>query len=243
MKQFNWKICLGGILVIFTLCFIFMNKSIPTETAGDGKWTRVNDTTIMLEGNISEGNFEAFKKVFDDKVKTVIINSGGGDTYEAVQIGLVLKNANVDVVVRGYCLSSAANYLFTAGKTKTIEDGIVGFHGNSIALTNEVGGVENLIPSDTPDRDKFIARIQKTLDLEKEFFQSQGISQRLFDITQTNDKGTGDGNTYEFLLPTSKTFAKYGITNVVGKQSKKWIKIFYEDAKKKGFPDAKLLIK
>ena len=50
---------------------------------------------------------------------------------------MMLKEAEVDVVVDGVCLSSCANYLFTAGRHKTIRNGVVGFHGNTRAATEQ----------------------------------------------------------------------------------------------------------
>jgi hypothetical protein len=68
----------------------------------------------------------------------------------AVQIGMALKKAEVDVIVDGICLSSCANYLFTAGRQKMIRNGVVGFHGNTGAVVEEKGVIATIrdLPSE-----------------------------------------------------------------------------------------------
>ena len=204
-------------------------------------WTRVNDTTVSLEGPIEQGSFAEFQSVFDDRVSTVILNSGGGDTYDGVQIGRVLHSAGVEIRVRGFCLSSCANYLFTAGQKKIIEDGIVGFHGNTIAAVHLSGGVDQMVTTSIPwylklmvDKEELKRRLEATISWEKDFFSDLGISQTLFDQTQLPDKGTGDGKSYDFLLPNAETLANHGITNVLGEQSRNWIQEYGSFARDQG---------
>lgn len=195
----------------------------PELPLNSGAWTRTDNHTVALVGTIDSGNFFGFRRVFDDRVRTVVLNSGGGLTYEAVQIGMTLKDAGVDVVVDGVCLSSCANYLFTAGRRKTIQNGVVGFHGNTRAMTEE----ENVQASirkvlgglGEAERRAYRAELEQTLAWERTFFADLGVDQALFDRTQRPDKGMDNGETYAFLLPTPATFRRYGIHNVEGVQS------------------------
>lgn len=194
--------------------------SFPIES---GHWTRLDDQTVGLIGTIDSGSLFKFELVFDDEVETVILNSGGGYTLEALQIGMVLKETEVDVVVAGICLSSCANYLFTAGRRKTIRNGVVGFHGNTQAALGPGGvaaAVRNLPGGmNRAAREAFRAELEQTLAWERDFFMDLNIDQGLFERTQRADKGMGDGETYAFLLPTSATFERYGVHDVEGKQS------------------------
>jgi len=180
----------------------------------------MDDYTVALTGSIDSGSLFRFELVFDEQVETVLLNSGGGYTYEALQIGRVLKDAGVDVVVDGICLSSCANYLFTAGRRKTIRDGVVGFHGNTRASLGP-GGIDGAVrnlSSDVNDtaREAYRAELEQTLTWERAFFADLGIDQALFERTQRPDKGMDDGKIYAFLLPTPATFTRYGIRNVEG---------------------------
>jgi hypothetical protein len=92
---------------------------------------KFDDKTLIIRGNIDEGAYQEFKTAFTSKIKTVHISGGGGQVTEAVKIGLDLSRSGADVIVDGPCLSSCANYLFLAGKHKSIEgDGFVAFHGS-----------------------------------------------------------------------------------------------------------------
>lgn len=216
--------CLLQVLSFTLIALTTLSFATPAKLAtGSGQWTRVDKRTIALTGNIDSGNLFRFKLVFDEDVRTVVLNSGGGYTYEAIQIGMILKDAEVNVVVNGLCLSSCANYLFTAGRQKTIVDGIVGFHGNTRTLSVQEGVEENseVLPEGMNEaaQDSYETELEQTIAWENIFFKELGINQTLFDRTQRDDKGMDDGETYAFLLPTHTTFLRYGIRNVKGEQS------------------------
>lgn len=211
------------LVLLVSLAFTTATAALPNLPNESGQWTRLDERTVALTGNIDSGSLFKFELVFDDEVETVVLNSGGGYTHEALQIGRVLKVAKVDVVVDGICLSSCANYLFTAGRRKTIRDGVVGFHGNTRASVGREGVdafIEDL-PSELgeAEREAYRAELEQTLVWEHAFFADLGIDQTLFERTQRADKGMDDGEVYAFLLPTPATFERYGIRNVNGKQS------------------------
>ena len=138
---------------------------------------------------------------------------------------MILKKAEVNVVVDGVCLSSCANYLFTAGRWKKIRSGIVGFHGNIQALMKQTGEKaafeSQLSELSVEERETYQTQLEQTLVWERTFFADLGIDQALFERTQRPDKGMNDGETYAFLLPTPATLIRYGIGNVEGVQSLK----------------------
>jgi hypothetical protein len=137
---------------------------------------------------------------------------------------------NIDVIVDGVAGSSAANYLFTAGKRKTICRGFVGFHGNAGAGKGKKGFEESIRSSAAKtglDREQIekaiketLAVVEATVILEKEFFAKLGISQKLFDISQEDAKGLSQelNLNFEFLLPSIRTMEKFGIGSVEGRQ-------------------------
>ena len=64
----------------------------------------------------------------EDEITTVRINSDFGLTNQAILIGYWIYDNGVDVIVDEVCISVCANYIFTAGKNKIIEDfAIVGW--------------------------------------------------------------------------------------------------------------------
>lgn len=244
MSVFKTYIACFFVLAMYMLCF---NYAYAIQH--NSGWERVNGSTVSLKGEILEGSFKEFLNVFDETIRQVVLNSRGGDTYEAIQIGRVLKNAEVDILVRGLCLSSCANYLFLAGKKKIIENGIVGFHGNTIALIEELGGIEKAVSSVFPSSHRiqvnavdFRRRTKKTMEWEKEFLEALDIPQEFFSQTQRADKGMYNGESYDFLLPDRGTFEKYNIQNILGDHSKAWIEFYLREERKNGRESPQLLI-
>ena len=199
-----------------------------------GTFVRLDRSTLKFEGYIDRGTYKEYLDAIDDEVKTLIINSTGGDTYDGVRIGLDMVKRNIDVIVDGVAVSSGANYLFTAGKRKTICRGFVGFHGNAnAALKNKKTLEESLrtfrseAAKSGMDQEQIeesvkenLAVMDATIKMEKEFFAKLGISQELFDITQEEAKGLSQkmNLNFDFLLPSIRTMEKFGIRNVEGKQ-------------------------
>ena len=67
----------------------------------------------------------------EDQITAIRINSPGGTTDEGILIGEWIFDHEIDVIVEDLCFSSCANYIFTAGRNKIIEeDAIVGWHGS-----------------------------------------------------------------------------------------------------------------
>lgn len=205
---------------------VFCVLSIAS-TGFAGTWTRVSQNTISLSGPIAAEEYRKFQAIFRPSDKTLIVNSQGGNVEAGVKIGNTIFENKMDIVVRGMCASSCANYLFTAGKRKMIENGFVGFHGNWKAWVGTDDYWDEIInntPSGPRRREK-VNYINKVVKDETEFLLKVGVSQDLFAKTQMeSDKGK-----YAIYLPTIKTFKKYGIKSVEGVQNIEFLK-FYKGA-------------
>ena len=196
-----------------------------------GKFIRLNSDILKFEGHIQRGSYEKYLEAVDNEIRILVINSPGGDSYDGVRIGLDLQKRGIDLVVDGVAGSSAANYLFTAGRRKTICRGFVGFHGNAGAVKEEKRLEESIRSSAVKaglSREQIekvfketMAVAAETIRLEKEFFGKLGVSQKLFEITQRDAKGLPPdlGLDFEFLLPSIYTMEKFGIGNVEGRQN------------------------
>lgn len=195
-----------------------------------GTFVRLDRSTLKFEGHIDRGTYEQYLGAIDDDVKTLVVNSSGGDSYDGVRIGLDMAGRNIDVIVDGTACSSAANYLFTAGKRKKICRGFVGFHGNAGAIKDRKALEESLRAAAAKcgvSREEIgkvveatLAVTDTTVKLEKEFLARLGVSQQLFDITQEDGKGLARDVRldFEFLLPSIQTMERFGIRGVEGRQ-------------------------
>lgn len=188
-----------------------------------GTWERVNETTLRFNGHIQNGDLESLESILTPEDKTLYLDSRGGDAEVGVRLALKILPNKMTVIVDGFCASSCANYLFTAGYKKEIRKGWVGYHGNMTALlakdwdesVKEMKEKYNLTDEQIEEMHQ---RLLKSSELEKNYFASIGVSQSLFDRTQTPDKGMGNGIGYTFLVPKPETFERYGILNVSGSQ-------------------------
>ncbi len=211
------------------LALVLISLLLFNTTVLAGTWTRTDRTTVTFEGNIEPDEYSRFEKVFDREVETLIVNSGGGETMAAIKIAKKVYDQKIDVIVRETCLSSCANYIFPAGSRRIIDNGIVGFHGNMQACFggSKLPGFEKeLRDAGYTDRQvrATIRRFKKNFKIEKRFLKKLGVSQELFEISCTDDKGMKDGKAYYLLLPLPETFERFGIYGVEGEQSQDVIK-------------------
>ena len=89
-----------------------------------------NTASYISEIN-KKNNAKFFSSIKNLKIKKLRVNSGGGDVEAAIKLARWIYNNKVDIEVIEYCLSSCANYLFTAAFHKKILPGaIVAWHGN-----------------------------------------------------------------------------------------------------------------
>nr|WP_315489595.1 hypothetical protein [uncultured Rhodoferax sp.] len=92
----------------------------------------VSGKTVVFQGLIYAATVDEFVQAVEQHdAKRVLIASGGGHVASALRMARVIHDRGMDVEVFGLCFSSCANYIFPAGKNKSITSlGIVGWHGN-----------------------------------------------------------------------------------------------------------------
>lgn len=248
LKQIVLSVCIASLIHSISSTMLYAatlpdGKSAQQElikriqyarSISSGIFTRLDKQTLKFEGHINRDTYENYMKAIDPDVTTMIINSSGGNSYEGVLMGIDMAKRNLTVIVDGIAGSSAANYLFVAGTKKVIRNGFVGFHGNARAYAVRGGRDQradimasikkNDIQLSKEQIDTLVneanAESAKTIQLEKQFFKSLGISQELFDLTQQEGKGLPEhlNMDFEFLLPSNRTMERFGIGNVSGRQ-------------------------
>jgi hypothetical protein len=87
--------------------------------------------TLTFRGDITTRSYAALMALAGSTpVRTLRIQSGGGEVSNAMAIARWVHRNGIDVVVDGTCFSSCSNYIFQAGREKHIvAGGIVGWHG------------------------------------------------------------------------------------------------------------------
>jgi hypothetical protein len=88
---------------------------------------------VVFRGRIETASVDAFLRALKEHpgIKRLVISSGGGQVVTALQMGEAVHARQLDVEVPVACLSSCANYVFTAGRHKRLGHPLaVGWHGN-----------------------------------------------------------------------------------------------------------------
>lgn len=190
------------------------------SVSGDGK-------QVTFNGYFEPGDCDLLKIILKkegSKAQEFVVNSAGGATREGFCLARELRKRNIrKVVVSGICLGACANTIFLSASVKEIKRGVVGFNGNMTTLIQQSGGFEamlSMVPDQNPSgkpggsfRDRAKADGVVLIKEEKKFLKETGVSQKLFDLASPNDK-----NQFDYLLPTSATFSKFGVKGVIGEQ-------------------------
>nr|WP_295777962.1 hypothetical protein [Rhodoferax sp.] len=92
----------------------------------------VSGKTVVFQGLIYASTADEFVRAVEQHgANRVLIASGGGHVAPALRMARIIHDSAMDVEVFGQCFSSCANYIFPAGKNKSITAlGLVGWHGN-----------------------------------------------------------------------------------------------------------------
>lgn len=155
-------------------------------------------TTVTYAGKLSERNVELFlDAVKGKKLTMLVISSSGGEINAGIKMGSWVFDNHIDVAVEKMCLSSCANYVFPAGRRKTIRPGaVVAWHGKALQESGmsdeevraQVIGAFNTLPESEKEKTDLedligqaIARTrqQRTESLKRhsEFFRKIGVDE------------------------------------------------------------------
>lgn len=96
-------------------------------------WVERRGDTVIYRGRLTEDGLDALRNAGEDAhVKTLLIESAGGEIVVGMDFGNWVIERELNVVIDRACLSSCANYVFTAGRHKEIKPGaVVAWHGSA----------------------------------------------------------------------------------------------------------------
>ena len=127
---------------------------LPLVPAHAGKFTKPARDTIVFEGSIEPGDSKELRALLDDRVKLLIVNSGGGYIVESGEMAKAIEKYNLDIAVDRNCHSACANDLFMSGARKYLSgsfrigdemrdlSGSLCMHGGALGRNDQ--GVESL---------------------------------------------------------------------------------------------------
>lgn len=103
----------------------------PAQNKVPAKFLFAGNIGLYL-GDIDETVNQFISAAADKKIDRLVITSRGGNVHYGILFGHWVYDNQVDVEVRSLCMSSCANYIFTAARKKTIHpSSLVIWHGSA----------------------------------------------------------------------------------------------------------------
>jgi len=152
-------------------CAFSPSISEPANIEADGP-------VIVYRGFIDEVSVNRMEELVESStlpVRTLRIDSPGGDVEAGLRLGSLVFDHSMDVEVFGRgCHSSCANYVFTAGRRKRIEAGsLVTWHGSAIQTD------WNFRPRMYSEAREFAETLQRIRRMQFHFFRTIGVDERV----------------------------------------------------------------
>ena len=122
------------IISLFTL-FGFMGVKQSTLEATSSpdpvsQCSLIDNTSVKLSGIINKDMKLCAADLITPQIKTVLVNSIGGDVEYGRDIGYLIGDFPRTLIVEKYCLSSCGNYFVPAAQSLELKPGaVIGLHG------------------------------------------------------------------------------------------------------------------
>ncbi len=204
-------------------------RATPADNANE-VWIEHIDDAIHYRGPISVAGQKRLLALHRDGnrngiVKWLVVTSSGGEVNLAMDIGdwIFANKLNVRVIDR--CLSSCANYIFTAATVKVIEPGaIVAWHGSAIlseaqSRTQIMDIIKRDILPRTPETERTAVASQLLRDTLDDLKRSRERQAQFFKKIQVDERITTIGQNHpavrDFWFLSVAAMARFGIGFVV----------------------------
>lgn len=202
-------------------CLAALACAHPAVHAADPVQVYLSENELTYVGHLDADANQRLFALYDslkEKPKVLAIRSRGGDVVPGMELGSWVHSHKLDVKVMEFCLSSCANYVFTAGARRIVSNfAMVGFHGGLGSMRFEVGG---------EDKDKYAAmtqaqkdayqamlrkNVQPLLDRESTFFKAISVRQ---DITTWGQQPRFDNVVADSWTFTQAGFGRFGVDGI-----------------------------
>jgi hypothetical protein len=165
-------------MLLLSASSVFIQPTYADTDFSTTQSIQYQDQHIVIIGSIDTVFVQRIKAAYQiaprsQPITTLEITSTGGDVEAAIDLGEFIFNNQLSVYIPELCLSSCANYLFTAGKEKIITPNtVLGWHG---------GALQKNLKSNSNLTERQLLHLQKQ---EKYFFQLIKVDQRICTLGQ-----------------------------------------------------------
>lgn len=189
--------------------------------AGDTTQVYLSENELNYVGYLDDQANQRLFSLYDglkDKPTTLAIRSRGGDVVHGMELGEWVHAHKLDVKVMEFCLSSCANYVFTAGARKIVSsNAMIGFHGGLSSQEMSIGGSMKAAydAMTAMQQAAFQAKLRTErkprLDRETAFFKTIGVRQDLTTYGQEARFADAGGDGWTF---TQQGFDSFGVNRI-----------------------------
>lgn len=182
---------------------------------------RAENGELHYTGPVDAGANRRLFALYDSlehKPTRMVITSKGGEVSSGLELGQWVHAHRLDLRVPEYCLSSCANYVFTAAARKSVAgSAVVGFHGGASSTEFKLDDATQAMfdALGKEQQDAFWARfkedMQPMVEREAAFFRLVGVDRAITTYGQASrfEHTPGDGWTY-----TQDGFAHFGVKDI-----------------------------
>lgn len=152
---------------LLLLCFTCLLSSCAFNPTTSVNKVYLDNEKVVYIGEINRKRNEQLFSLFksNSNVTLLEISSPGGDVLAGMELGIWIKEQNIDIKIGKLCASSCANYVFPAARNKYLQEGsIILWHGSSYQPS-----IDELVRSGH----KFAS---KWREQEKDFFERIGVN-------------------------------------------------------------------
>jgi hypothetical protein len=178
---------------------------------------------VRYSGELTDEGFAALNQLTDGHpVRTLVVDSAGGEINAGMDFGDWVFERRVDVEVEEICLSSCANYVFPAARNKLIRPGaVVAWHGSARQhglmenLEREIDGRVRSLAG--PQRDHERQRMRRATEdyLERAQRRQDAFFQRIRVEEYVTRVGAEEYGVKTLYFLSVEDMSRFGITNVI----------------------------
>jgi hypothetical protein len=177
-----FKLLWSFILIIPLSCV----SAQSSETSVD-----LYENTVIYRGELSPSANQKLLSLLENsenKVEWLSITSKGGEINHGMELGDLVYDYDLKVEVNDYCLSSCANYVFSAANHHRISNhAVIGFHGGITGMEKEITSFIKGLPEEEQESTKknLIEYMQSAIIRERKFFEKIGVDQQITTLGQS----------------------------------------------------------
>ena len=169
--------------LLWSFILIVSLSFVPAQ--GGETTVDLNENTVIYHGKLSPSANQKLLSILKNgksKVEWLSITSEGGEINHGMDLGDIVHDYDLKLEVNEYCLSSCANYVFSAANHHRISNhAVIGFHGGTTGMEKEITSFIDALPEEERELTKQnLEKYMKSAVIrEQNFFEKIGVDQYL----------------------------------------------------------------